>query len=315
MYKMKEVCCQTGLTEKAVRLYVEQGLVAPKTETGLHYRSFLFAERDIQRLKDISALRSAGFSIAQIRQMLEDPNAIPSLVAQMEASLGEEIQTKQSMRLALESLTAQERTDFSQIADAIEPRTPLRRETPKGRRNRLLWAGIYAGLFLLLSLPIPGGIKIPGMALALIAGISFPIMAMAYLRYNRQYRKLPQRASGTVVDVISDEGVEESWEETGAETLYRLMQTGFLHWSWVRPDHYVPLIQYAGDGGTVTVAYRYGGLKHSWRAGQAVKIAWASGKENQIYPCDDPVIRMKGLIYLLAGFVSMAVFFILLFCR
>lgn len=314
MYKMKEVCRQTGLTEKTVRFYIGEKLVIPKTELGLHYRSFSFEDRDIERLKDISALRSAGFSVAEIRQMLEDPSAIPSLVARMEDSLAEEIKAKQSVRRALEGLTARERTDLSQIADAIEPRTPLHRETPKGRHNRLLWVGVYAGLFLLLSLPVPGGrgIEALGMALALVAGVSFTIMALGYFRYNRRYRKLWRREIGRVIDVIPDEGVEDYWGETGPETVYRLMQTGFLHWNWVRPDHYVPLIQYKADAGVITTTYRYGGLKHSWWTGQMVEIAWIPGKENQIFPCGDRIIRIKGWSYLLAGFISLIVLFLCL---
>ena len=53
MYKMKEVCQKTGLTEKTVRFYVEQRLVDAKIEPGLHYKSYSFDDRDIQRLKDI----------------------------------------------------------------------------------------------------------------------------------------------------------------------------------------------------------------------------------------------------------------------
>ena len=60
MYKIREVCHHTGLTEKTIRFYIEQKLITPKTEAGLHYKSYRFTDRDIQLLQDISALRSAA---------------------------------------------------------------------------------------------------------------------------------------------------------------------------------------------------------------------------------------------------------------
>lgn len=80
MYKMKEVCQMTGLTEKAIRIYMEQKLVEPEVEEGIHRKSYFFKEKDVERLKDVSALRNAGFSMAEIKQMLESPEKISLLV-------------------------------------------------------------------------------------------------------------------------------------------------------------------------------------------------------------------------------------------
>ena len=146
MYKMKEVCQQTGLSEKTVRFYVEQRLVDAKVEPGLHYQSLSFDDGDIQRLKDIAALRSAEFSISDIRRMLEDPDCIPGMVAEKERDIDEKIAAMNLIRSSLRGLSVADRTDVAQVADAIEPRSPLRRETPK--HNRLLWLVVYAALFL-----------------------------------------------------------------------------------------------------------------------------------------------------------------------
>ena len=35
MYKMKQVCQMTGLTEKAIRIYMDQKLISPKVEEGI----------------------------------------------------------------------------------------------------------------------------------------------------------------------------------------------------------------------------------------------------------------------------------------
>lgn len=313
MYKMKEVCQLTGLTEKTVRFYVDQKLVTPKTESGLHYKSYRFDDADIQRLKDISALRGAEFSVADIRRMLETPSAIPELLARKEESLADKISTLQTVRGALETLTVAERTNLTQVADAVESRTPLRRETP--RHNRLLWIGIYLGVFFLLGFVLADGKKIwlMGIALTLLAGVSFPVMAWSYLRYNRRHRKLPRRGTARVIGVVSDEGVNDYWEETEAETLYGLMNVGFFHWNWVRPDHWVPLIQFETEGEVITTAYRYGWLKNSWHAGDTVEVAWNPGKETRIFPCGDPVIFRKTWSYLAAGIAFLVLFFLLCF--
>lgn len=109
-----------------------------------------------------------------------------------------------------------------------------------------------------------------------------------------------------MISVITDEGVADQWESSTWETFYGLWNLGFLHWNWVRPDHWVPLIQFEAEGQTVTAAYRYGWLKRSWKPGQMVKIGWQDGKVRQIYPLRDPVVERKAWFHLLTGVASMA---------
>jgi len=310
MYKMKEVCALTGLTEKTVRYYIEQQLIAPKTEAGLHYRSYRFTDADVQLLKQITALRSAEFSIAQIRQMLTDPNTIPGLIAKKEAALAEKITVLRETHQTLTLLTVADQTDLSQVADAIDPQSPLRKETPKSHRNRRFWLTVYILLFAGLGFLITGG-KQPwliGFVLLLLAGIEFPIMAMGYFRYNRRHRKLPRKAEATIISVVCDEGIDNYWEESSWDIFLGLIHWGYLHWNWVRPDHYVPLLQFEDNGKTVTTAYRYGGLKGSWHPGQKCTVAWEPENPRAVYPCGDPVIFRKAWWYLLGGMASLLSF-------
>ena len=303
MYKMKEVCARTGLTEKAIRYYVNQRLITPQTETGLHYQSYRFTDGDIRRLKQISALRNAEFSVGEIRQMLDDPSAIPGLIAEKEASLAAKISTLRETHRSLSQLTVSEQTDLSQIADAIDPQTPLRKETPKSSRNRLWWLTVYIALFAVLGLIVTGGKQfwLMGYVLAFLGGMEFPIMALGYFRYNLRYRKLPCKAEATVISVISDEGVGEYWEESSWDILRGLLHWGFVHWNWVRPDHWVPLLQFETDGKIITTAYRYGALKNSWKPGQKCTVAWEPGSEQAVYPCGDAAIFRKAWWHLLGG--------------
>ena len=66
--KMKEVLNQTGLTDRAVRLYIDSGLVAPNIEESYSGRKNIeFSEEDVDRLKNIALLRKVGFSIPDIK--------------------------------------------------------------------------------------------------------------------------------------------------------------------------------------------------------------------------------------------------------
>lgn len=68
--KMKEVLQQTGLTDRAVRLYIDSGLVSPDIEENYSGRKNIeFSENDIDRLKNIALLRKIGFSIPDIKQI------------------------------------------------------------------------------------------------------------------------------------------------------------------------------------------------------------------------------------------------------
>jgi len=316
MYKMKEVCQKTGLTEKTVRFYVEQRLVDAKIEPGLHYKSYSFDDRDIQRLKDIAVLREAEFSVADIRQMLQEPSSIPGMIAEKEKYIDDKIAAMKTVRSALESLSIEDRTDAAQVADAIEPRSPLRKETPK--HNRKLWVAVYGAIFFGMSVMLAiqfrgtGVYRVwwPCLPLALLAGLWFPFMGLGYFRYNRRWRKAPCRGAAKVVSVIPDESVEEFWGETNWDALRGILTIGFLHWNWIRPDHWIPLVQFEAEGEVITSAYRYGGLKNSWKVGDSLDVAWFPGKEKQIYPCADPVIRRKGWWYLLGG-IGLMLFMVL----
>lgn len=70
--KIKEVCEKTELTSRTIRLYVEENLIAPNySENYLGRKSFDFSDNDVKTLKSIATLRKFGFSIAEIRQIIE----------------------------------------------------------------------------------------------------------------------------------------------------------------------------------------------------------------------------------------------------
>lgn len=98
--KMKEVCTRTGLSERAIRLYCEQGLLTP-AQTEVRGRVYLdFDEDDITALNQIAALRGIGFSLEEIKAAQQNPHVIGTLLADLRRRLTEE-QGEQSRVLAL----------------------------------------------------------------------------------------------------------------------------------------------------------------------------------------------------------------------
>ena len=74
LLRIQEVAAEVGLTTRAIRYYEEMGLLEPAARSEGAYR--LFDTSDLERLRFIRGLRDdAGFSLAQIRQLLEDEAA------------------------------------------------------------------------------------------------------------------------------------------------------------------------------------------------------------------------------------------------
>ncbi len=74
LLRINEVAAETGLTTRAIRYYEEMGLLEPAARSDGDYR--LYDASDLDRLIFIRSLRDdAGFSLAQIGQLLEDEAA------------------------------------------------------------------------------------------------------------------------------------------------------------------------------------------------------------------------------------------------
>ena len=74
LMRIQEAAAEVGLTTRSVRYYEELGLLRPAARSEGDYR--LYDETDIERLRFIKGLRDdAGFSLAEIAQLLEDEAA------------------------------------------------------------------------------------------------------------------------------------------------------------------------------------------------------------------------------------------------
>jgi DNA-binding transcriptional MerR regulator len=74
LLRIQEVAEETGLTPRSIRYYEELGLLKPAARSEGAYR--LYDTDDLERLRFIKGLRDdAGFSLAEIGQLLEDETA------------------------------------------------------------------------------------------------------------------------------------------------------------------------------------------------------------------------------------------------
>ncbi len=83
--KIKAVCEATELTDRTIRYYIEEELISPVyTENYLGRKTFDFSESDIQKLNDIAVLRKFGFSIAEIKEMIQNPERIVQIIEDLQ---------------------------------------------------------------------------------------------------------------------------------------------------------------------------------------------------------------------------------------
>lgn len=79
--RIKEVCKETGLTDKAVRLYINSQLINPSyAENYAGRKNYSFSVNDIELLKKIAIMRRYNFSVNDIKEMLENSECIHSVL-------------------------------------------------------------------------------------------------------------------------------------------------------------------------------------------------------------------------------------------
>lgn len=288
MLKMKDVCQLTGLTERAVRLYVQEELIRPEIRDGIHNKAYFFSAEDIERLKDISTLRNAGFSIADIRLMLESPLNISKAVRVREEELEKEIKHLKHIKETLDYLTIQEHTDVAKLVDAIEPRSRYSKEIIRYRKPR--WVIVLAYFAVLLILPLPYTLRMGEsfyialfFSVGICGGVSFLIMSAGYCWHCVKSCSKKKVTIGKVVAIVSNEGIEDYIGRATFALIRLVITLGIIRWNDFRPDHWFPVIQFEMENGQTAVStFRYGGFKSYWNVGNEIEIAWEN--EKTIYP-------------------------------
>ena len=87
-YTIKQLADLSGVTPRTLRWYDREGLLRPGRVTEAGYR--IYGPKEVDRLQEILFYRELGFSLADIRRLLNDPAydrqaALQSHLAEMEA--------------------------------------------------------------------------------------------------------------------------------------------------------------------------------------------------------------------------------------
>lgn len=118
--KISAVCEQTGLTDRTVRYYTEEGLLSPSyTKNYLGRKTFDFSEDDVAMLKHIAVLRKYGFSIPEIKSILEDPGKSVEIIDVLRQKKQETIQSEQELLDVLLTLEKGKPYTVPELAEAL----------------------------------------------------------------------------------------------------------------------------------------------------------------------------------------------------
>ncbi len=127
--KIKEVISKTGLTDRAIRLYIENGLVTPNNEKSYTGRNnYNFTQSDVEVFEQIALLRKADFSLEQIKILkLGGESAKEVLIAYLNDKK-ESVVTGQKIVDALKDIPQQEIVTIDYVCEKIKDsfeQTPL----------------------------------------------------------------------------------------------------------------------------------------------------------------------------------------------
>lgn len=123
--KMKEVCAATGLTERAVRFYVQEQLVTPQAQRRGGCTWLDFSETDVDRLRAVGTLRKAGFTIDEVRSMVQDfQKSAPSAAFALRRRLQEAIDVYERLR-RIDTAQADSLESYASLLEAEVEGQPL----------------------------------------------------------------------------------------------------------------------------------------------------------------------------------------------
>ena len=122
--QIKQAAATCGLTEKAIRLYEEKGLIVP-TITDKNGRAFRdYDEKTVSRLQTIAALRRAFFSMEQIAQILDTPENIPAVFASYRAELQKQYADLKPLIIRAREIDAASLSDVTAVSNAMTAPAP-----------------------------------------------------------------------------------------------------------------------------------------------------------------------------------------------
>ena len=314
--KIHEVSLKTGLTEKAIRLYIQNGLIHPHVEEGIQRNSYTFSETDVKELEEIAVFRKAGFSLFEISLIKEMPEKLPELLNTKLTSLEVEIEEKKTIKEAISRLEANELGNVSQVANSLRPAIKSDEEIKETHTKRPIYISIIILIlfaFLLYAYTKSGwfAVSIIASFLCFLVGLISCIMTVRYATVTSRANKLTQSGKGMVVSVVEEHGFDIGFtagrgtagtKEPGIGGIWQIV---FMLWNEIRPDCWYPVILYLTEDGTKESAtLAYGSFKNTWTTGEEIDIAWDEANTAIVYPLSKHWISKKVYFYTLISCVA-----------
>ncbi len=122
--KIKEVIAKTNLTDRAIRLYIENELITPSCSENYSGRKNIeFSEEDAEKLKSIAILRKAGFSISEIKQLQEEGETSREIISQFIDKIEKRVESDMAILNCLKTLVGQEEITFYDVCNSLNTPT------------------------------------------------------------------------------------------------------------------------------------------------------------------------------------------------
>lgn len=195
--KIKEVIQQTGLTDRAVRLYIDNGLLNPSiTESYSGRKSIDFTEGDVRQLNNVAMLRKAGFSITDIKSIIEN-NETKNIIQKHIDTMQKEINDKAEIVEKLRSIPLDRDVTIDEICTSLSS-TVEENEIPSEDIKLTAKESFIKGLSIFLA----GGLLVFS-TLFFVAGCRI-IFDFRYISLNTdEYFLLPIHACWLVLMALS----------------------------------------------------------------------------------------------------------------
>lgn len=104
-WKVGELAKRTGMTVRTLHHYHEIGLLTPSQRTAAGHR--LYTEGDVARLQQVASLRSLGFPLDEIRDVLDEDRLSPLDIVRMHAErMRQQVRSQQRLVERLDALAA-----------------------------------------------------------------------------------------------------------------------------------------------------------------------------------------------------------------
>lgn len=118
--KIKDVMEKTQLTDRAIRLYMENGLVSPScNESYAGRKNIEFSEEDIEALRNVATLRKAGFSISEIKTLKQGSVPCRKTVEEFIEKTSVKIESDKAVVEKLEAVVTNENLTIETICESL----------------------------------------------------------------------------------------------------------------------------------------------------------------------------------------------------